>query len=458
MKLTRLRCPNCGADFENVDLEQGQRVFKCTRLGCGATFIVDQGEKFADIDKREAEKIEQYRTEMNNALSPFDQYLAMRYAENIIAILPNDFRAKAVLSIAQSNENNKRPIYNFLSSDFDCTYEEFEEIFPVILRYCDYHGLKLLEESIQNIPDNQTKSEMQAQINRQMAYLKKKNDDYADVPRDVFVCHSSDDIDIAMKVVKELEDDGNTCWISERNMPPDSRYYWEKIEKSIQQCTIFLVLCSNSAMQSDAVQREISIADSSQVKRLELKLDDTPHTVLFKHFFDGISWIDATKDITRAVNDLKEWIYQLKTDENLTSDTRGVNNPSSNLKKQPQQENLSRNFQTMPKSQTTALPQNKLHDNAYNLSEDKYENATTNDQINIKREYSIFKVVIVGVAIIILVTLVVTLIRSYGSHSAQGIADALLMCEIFGIPLFFIIIVPAMIIDRIVKNKKRKNK
>ncbi len=329
MKLTRLRCPNCGADFENVDLEQDQRIFKCTRMGCGAAFIVDQGAKFAYIEKREAEKIEQYRREMNRALSPFDSYLAMRYAENIITILPNDFRAKAVLSIAQSNDSNKRPLYNFLSSESDCTTEEFEEVFPVILNHCDYRALKLLEESAKRIPDSPTKSRMQAQISDQMAYLKKKNDDYADVPRDVFICHSSEDIDIAMNVMQVLENDGNTCWISERNMPPDSRYYWEKIEKSIRHCSIFLVLCSGNAMHSDAVQREISIAESSDVERLELKLDNTPHTVLFKHFFDGLNWIDATKDTGRAFSELMEWVFQLKHPQTAAGgEDTGINKPN----------------------------------------------------------------------------------------------------------------------------------
>ena len=51
MELIRLRCTSCGADFDNVNLQENQRFFRCTRAGCGATFMVDQGARFADIEK-----------------------------------------------------------------------------------------------------------------------------------------------------------------------------------------------------------------------------------------------------------------------------------------------------------------------------------------------------------------------------------------------------------------------
>ena len=89
MKLNRLRCPNCGADFENVDVTEDQKLFKCTRLGCGATFVLDQGVRFADVKQAEAEKIGHFREEMKLALYPFDRHLAGHYAEDILTIIPD---------------------------------------------------------------------------------------------------------------------------------------------------------------------------------------------------------------------------------------------------------------------------------------------------------------------------------------------------------------------------------
>ncbi len=312
MKLTRLRCPNCGADFENIDVTEDQKVFKCTRLGCGASFILDQGIRFADIKQADAEKIEHYREELKRSLSPFDRHLAGRYAENILAILPDDYRAKAILAIAQSGEQSSRPLYYFLQSDPACTPEEFEEVFPCLLEHCDYRGLNLLRETVSAVEPEERRRTYFEKIDRQTDYLKRKIEDYADIPRDIFVCHSSDDLGIVMKVVNALEADGNKCWYSERNMPPDSLHYWEKIRKAIRRCTIFLVCCSGSAMMSDPVQTEIDFAEEAKVRRLELKLDDTPHTSLFKHFFDGISWVKLDDDFDGAMRQLKEFVYQLK--------------------------------------------------------------------------------------------------------------------------------------------------
>ncbi len=312
MKLTRLRCPNCGADFENVDVTEDQKVFKCTRLGCGASFILDQGVKFADIKQADAEKIEHYREELKRSLSPFDRHLAGRYAENILTILPDDYRAKAILAIAQSGEQSSRPLYYFLQSDPACTPEEFEEVFPCLLEHCDYRGLNLLRDAVSAVEPVTKRRPYFEKISRQTDYLKRKVEDYADIPRDIFVCHSSDDLGIVMKVVNALEADGNKCWYSERNMPPDSLHYWEKIRKAIRRCTIFLVCGSGSAMMSDPVQTEIEFAEEAKVKRLELKLDDAPHTSLFKHFFDGISWVKLDDDFDGAMRQLKEFVYQLK--------------------------------------------------------------------------------------------------------------------------------------------------
>ena len=312
MKLTRLRCPNCGADFENIDVTEDQKVFKCTRLGCGASFILDQGIRFADIKQADAEKIEHYREELKRSLSPFDRHLAGRYAENILAILPDDYRAKAILAIAQSGEQSSRPLYYFLQSDPACTPEEFEEVFPCLLEHCDYRGLNLLRDAVSAVEPVTKRRPYFEKISRQTDYLKRKVEDYADIPRDIFVCHSSDDLGIVMKVVNALEADGNKCWYSERNMPPDSLHYWEKIRKAIRRCTIFLVCCSGSAMMSDPVQTEIEFAEEAKVKRLELKLDDAPHTSLFKHFFDGISWVKLDDDFDGAMRQLKEFVYQLK--------------------------------------------------------------------------------------------------------------------------------------------------
>lgn len=85
---------------------------------------------------------------------------------------------------------------------------------------------------------------------------KEKEEHYDDIPRDVFICHRSTDVEYAEEIVRILERDGNQCWISTRNLRPnDSENYWDNIEKAIKNCEVFLVASSEEAMLSNDVKK-----------------------------------------------------------------------------------------------------------------------------------------------------------------------------------------------------------
>ncbi len=333
MKLIRLRCPNCGADFENVNVSENQKVFTCTRLGCGASFILDQGIKFADIKQAEAEKIQHYRTEMSDALVPFDRSLAEQNAEHILSIIPDDFRAKAVLAITKCSFEDKRPLEIFLTSKPECTPEEFEEAYHLLLIHSNHKIWKILTKILpEYVHEPQKLKDMQMLAENRLNEILREIDFFALVPRDIFICHSSVDNELVMRVLSELEADGNKCWISERNMPPDTLYYWEKIDEAIRLCKIFLVCCSENAMLSDPVQKELTLAAKTPAKRLELKLDDRRHTTQFAHFFDGITWIKLTDDFDASMNKLKECVYLLKYAETAQEEDKRLTEQEFNLR------------------------------------------------------------------------------------------------------------------------------
>jgi hypothetical protein len=138
-----------------------------------------------------------------------------------------------------------------------------------------------------------------------------KENHYANVPRDVFVCYSSYNVVIAERVVKELEADGNTCWISTRNLRPnDSENYWKNIENAIQNSTIVLVIGSEDSMRSKDVHQEIDFARQHQKKIIEFKIDEATHNTLFKHVFNGIKWVKGSLDINQNYTVLLERIYE----------------------------------------------------------------------------------------------------------------------------------------------------
>lgn len=321
MKLIRVRCTNCGADFDNV--EAGQTVFHCTRMGCGATFVVEQGRKFSDADPSESEKIQKLRLALKQSLSPFDRKQANLYASQILALVPEDFRAQTVLCLCELKQGKPRALRRLLENRVECTESEFLEMFPFILQAGEYRELMLLEGAVEwYISDPQQISELKCQIVDRKEEIRISSDRYADIPRDVFICHSSVQQDLAMQVVDALEKDGNLCWISCRNLLPDAPDYWREIERAVSRCRIFLVLASEAAMLSRDVQAELRYAERNRNLRLELKLDDTPHTTQFKYFFNGITWVKAETDWQAALPELKRRVYLLLHGETKEAESK----------------------------------------------------------------------------------------------------------------------------------------
>lgn len=320
MKLTRVRCTNCGADFENV--EEGQTVFHCTRMGCGATFVVAQGRKFSEADAADSEKMQKLRSALKQSLSPFDREQAGLYAGQILAMVPEDFRARAALCLCEFKQGKPRALRRLLEKRVDCTEPEFLEMFPIILSMSEYRELMLLESAVElYVSDARQISDMKMQIVDRKEEIRISSDRYADIPRDVFICHSSVQQDLAMQVVEALEKDGNLCWISCRNLLPDAPDYWREIERAVSRCRVFLVLASEAAMLSRDVQAELRYAERCGNLRLELKLDETPHTTQFKYFFDGITWVKAETDWQAALPELKRRVYLLLHGEEKATDS-----------------------------------------------------------------------------------------------------------------------------------------
>jgi len=73
-------------------------------------------------------------------------------------------------------------------------------------------------------------------------------------------------------------------------------------------------------MRSKDVQKEIDIAVNYKKKLIEFKIDQTPHTQLFKHVFDGIKWVEGV-NLKKGLEALTERIFEEKVSQiNLTKD------------------------------------------------------------------------------------------------------------------------------------------
>lgn len=131
MKLTALRCTKCGADIVTYDPKSA--VARCDALGCGATFVVDQGRAFAKLDAMKASAIVSLRATLPLYLKKRDFARASGVAESILELVPEDFLARFYLHLSGKYVSDAREYRAFIACPGKATQEEYEEAFGVML-------------------------------------------------------------------------------------------------------------------------------------------------------------------------------------------------------------------------------------------------------------------------------------------------------------------------------------
>jgi hypothetical protein len=221
-------------------------------------------------------------------------------------VIPDDFEALYFYAYSLSVEGKVSAIRDFYKNPPIAPQETMDKIIDHI---CDHSDFRDKDRIIAFIKSSSP--DLIQQYERMYQKRIKEEDQYAQVPRDVFICFSQSDIEVAYKVVEALEKDGFTCWLSSRNLRPnDSENYWINIKKAIEQAQLFLVISSQSSMISKDVQREIEIAQDYDKRMFEYKIDASAHTVLFKHVFNGVKWVDGIQDPIDGIAFLVDSIHK----------------------------------------------------------------------------------------------------------------------------------------------------
>ena len=236
-----------------------------------------------------------------------DKVLLVDTCTELLRILPEDVKATFYLKYV-NREKDPFAYESFLESLInEATITEMDEIIDIIISSTK----KKEEEIIRRLANYFYVIKYNENIDKALLKRQEEIELFSDIPRDIFICHSSLDKNKVNEILKTLEEDGNTCWISSRNIPWDSDNYWLNIEKAIKSCNIFLCLNSINTMQSNDCRREVEIASSLNKKRIEYKLDESKDITLFKAFFTG-QWITNTNDLLIKVYDLKTKEAKLK--------------------------------------------------------------------------------------------------------------------------------------------------
>ncbi len=316
MELERIRCLNCGADLDSYDPKA--EVVQCPRIGCGAMFLVPRAREFARVQVDHAQEIAILRRLLDEALQAEDALLMEQRAQEIRRLIPEDALAIYCEVLGQKKRGIRRgkAYREYLAAAGEMSEWEAERILDIALSEKTFtpHDEEPLKAFIRSKFPSQRMDELSRRLDHTIRRKYELENCYANVPRDVFICHCSVDL-VSLEVFDMLTDDGVRCWISQRNLPEDTRYYWPVIEQALRQCKIILVIATRACMISEDAKREMELAEELGLQRLELKADDTVHTVFFRHFFDGIQWVklggNTREDKRKAFEELKERVFEL---------------------------------------------------------------------------------------------------------------------------------------------------
>lgn len=315
MELYRVACTTCG---NTLDVDTEDTTKKCD--ACGNTFLITNGKDFASKSDKEISNIKKLRSNLSKSVVSDDHKNILHFAKEILSSIPKDYLGNYFYAYANYSFGSRRYLFDFYDQVISDLPEETETIIDHMIDYSDIRDRSLVEKFITN--NDLSKLDKYKEVYRQKLI---DEENYSLIPRDVFISFRSTELVIANEVLNTLEEDSNTCWISTRNLRPnDNENYWNNIEDAISKSRLFLVISSHDAMISRDVKKEIEIATKLKKRRIEYKIDKSKHTSVFKYFFDGDKWVDATEDKETALKILKKRVYEI-----LNSEIKKENNRRS---------------------------------------------------------------------------------------------------------------------------------
>ena len=108
----------------------------------------------------------------------------------------------------------------------------------------------------------------------------------------VFVSHAKADSAVADRIAAFLEQQGMTCWIAPRDVPPGLEY-GAAILQGIEQSDVLLLVLSEQSNQSQFVHREVERAVSKAKPILPVRIREIAPSGALEFFISQAQWVDA---------------------------------------------------------------------------------------------------------------------------------------------------------------------
>lgn len=120
----------------------------------------------------------------------------------------------------------------------------------------------------------------------------------------VFISHSSQDRQKTEAVVAYLEENGISCWVSYRDIPPGADFS-DQIYESIEACPFFVLLLSGSSTVSVDVAKELTLAMRDPDRLiLPLMIEDFPLPKKYGYHLANVQIYDhyaASEEVLEAI-------------------------------------------------------------------------------------------------------------------------------------------------------------
>lgn len=278
MELRRVRCTQCGADFDRFD--PTVRMMRCNRMGCGAVFVVEQGVKFAEVDNKAADEIGKLRKAMENAIAAHNQELIFRHATSVQEMLPDDYTANFWLSLLSVRLYDKHPaIYeDFLRSDCAATDEEVEKCAQYAIENATEDEADALREFFETRFSKDAVKTKMALLRARLFRLRELNKKSGDV----FILSDRSGGEIADELYRRLRQNGVSCWSERQNLSRETTGYRARIREACEGCRAMLVVANASIAANSSCKNLIADAKKKNVPLIVLKCGNEE----FAHSFD----------------------------------------------------------------------------------------------------------------------------------------------------------------------------
>ncbi len=300
--MEQVRCTNCGS---TAIIPDGTGEF-CKCEACGSTFAVARAAAFSKVVLDHTQDIRAWREYLAKQLKLQQDSTKARdyggvklFAQKILSVLPDDFRAQYYSALADRFDGNDTAFTEFVKNIGFASVapEEIRDVTTSLVATVEPKYLDAVKDFIKRAYPA-TAANFDAILDRNIKVYIQKLRNAKVSERDVFICHrtAEPDQDIADAICTRLEERGLRCWIAPRNILAGSQNYERDILKGVENSRIFLLVSSFKSIYSEDCEMELKAAVLDGKALYSYRIDDTPYDGAFDKALSGVQWLDASDD------------------------------------------------------------------------------------------------------------------------------------------------------------------